>query len=515
MRARLAFAGRPGGILALARGDIELGGGQSEDHGSKSRPAEGRRQNDQPEGGLWVTGALPKLDGDAWRDWWDREAPAFTGADTPATGRDRPHTEAGLPRGADLQIGRLTLGGSPWDDLHIQFKRAERGWQASFEGTQITGTLSLPDRPREIPMVANLTHLDLDTLMGDADPVSNAAGTPEPDRPQADPRQAPALRLNIEHLHWGKADLGRLELAARAQPDGLAITDLSLRGDLASASGSGSWTQGPLGPDTRLTLKGTATEPGALLRSVGYASVLDKAPAQVDLSVTWPGGPSDMALAGLTGHIRFELGAGHLLDVEPGVGRVLGILNVGALGRRLTLDFSDLFAKGYGFEAVTGDISLAAGAARINHFETKGPAADVAITGEADLKARRFNQLATVTPKISTGVAVASAVAGGPLVGAAVYLVDRVTGGAIDRIGSRQYRITGPWDAPEVKLVGGIGAAPGQGSEPAAPPRPDALGEAPTPRLAEEPVTEFARPPAKAPTTPTKPKAEAVNPFLH
>jgi hypothetical protein len=40
------------------------------------------------------------------------------------------------------------------------------------------------------------------------------------------------------------------------------------------------------------------------------------------------------------------------------------------------------------------------------------------------------------------------------VVGAAVYLVDKAAGGAIDKLGSFQYRITGPWDDPQIERLG-------------------------------------------------------------
>ncbi len=510
LKGRLAFAAKPGAALALTGGDIALGVELPTDPGPKTKPNGARREGEGTSEGIWFSGVIPELDGDAWRLWWDREAPALGGNQTPVAGRERPRDEAGLLRGGGLRIGSLSLGGSPWDDLYLRFQRVEYAWEVAIEGPQITGTLKVPDQPREVPVTVNLSHFDLEALAGDRDPASGVE-IPEPDLARADPRRAPAVRLDIEHLRWGKADLGRLALEARAQSAGLDITTLSLRGDLATATGSGSWTQGPLGPDVRLKIKGDLVEPGALLRSAGYASVLDQAPAKVDLDLAWPGGPGDIALPLLIGQVNFDVGAGRLLDLDPGVGRILGILNIAALGRRLTLDFSDLFAKGYGFESMVGDVALARGAARINRFEIRGPAADVAITGEADLKTRRFDQVATVTPKISTGVAVASAVAGGPLVGAAVYLVDRVTGGAIDRIGSRQYRITGAWDAPDIEPIGVLGATPGQ----AAASRPDGLGEEPRPLAgAGAPAEPTGRPDAVPPVQPSS-KAEAANPFLH
>ena len=323
-----------------------------------------------------------------------------------------------------------------------------------------------------------------------------------PGEGRTDPREVPALDLDVEHLHWGQADLGRLRLITRARPDGLDVAELSLQGPLGGATGSGAWTQradgpGPVdAPVTRLAVEGKTEDLGELLRRLEFSSVLEHAPAQATLSADWPGGPGDFALPQVDGHIGFEVGAGGLLEVEPGVGRMLGILNIGALQRRLTLDFSDLFAKGYRFEGMTGDIALTRGEARIDRFEIRGPAADISITGRADLKARRFDQLATVTPKISTGVAVASGVVGGPLVGAAVYLVDRAMGGAIDSLGRYQYRIEGPWDAPQVGPVRGpvpagvttdTGSGSGLGPETGPSPATPALAPRPAPREGQNP----------------------------
>ena len=488
LAAHLDFSPQPGGALALVGGRIDLGGAGA---GGTPPPAGA---------GLWLTGSVPFLDGDAWRAWWSREGPKLSAPPGPT----REHQ--GLPRGADLRVGRLTLGGARWDDLRLGLTRDQDAWAADVKATQVTGTLRLPDSPRGQPIAGRLTRLDLKGLAGEDEPA-RPMGTEVPDGPAdgpsgpSDPREAPALDLEVEQLHWGQEDLGRLRLIARARPDGLDIAELSLKGPFGSANGSGAWIQKDGGPGaggvpvTRLAVAGKTEDLGELLRRLDFASALEHAPAQVNLSADWPGGPGDFALARLDGHVGFEVGAGGLLEVEPGVGRMLGILNIGALQRRLTLDFSDLFAKGYRFEDITGDIALTRGEARIDRFEIRGPAADIDITGRTDLRARRFDQVATVTPKISTGVAVASAVVGGPLVGAAVYLVDRVTGGVIDSLGRYQYRIEGPWEAPQVSPIQGPEAgattetSPGPGVGPAAQVRPaaPALSPRPAPGGAQNP----------------------------
>ena len=406
--------------------------------------------------GLWLRASLPSLDGDAWRDWWLREGPRLSA-------REGSSNRAGLVRGASLRVGRLTLGGRAWDDLRVGLTRGQDAWAADVRASQGAGTLRLPDDPRAQPITARLDRLDLKAL-APAEDVGQASAVGGGGGPPADPRDAAALDLEVEHAHWGQTDLGRLRLVTRARAEGLDIAELSLSGPLGRATGSGAWVQGAIGgtrgrgalgsPETRLALEGKTSDLGELLRRLEFASVLEHAPAEAKLGVTWPGGPGDLALAEVDGHLGFEVGAGGLLEVEPGVGRMLGIINIGALQRRLTLDFSDLFAKGYRFEGMDGDIALDRGEARIERFEIRGPAADIAITGRADLRTKRFDQVATVTPKISTGVAVASGVVGGPLVGAAVYLVDRAMGGAIDSLGRYQYRIEGSWDAPQVTPLG-------------------------------------------------------------
>ena len=48
----------------------------------------------------------------------------------------------------------------------------------------------------------------------------------------------------------------------------------------------------------------------------------------------------------LLGEVGVRIGAGRLAEVDPGAGRMFGLLSVVALPRRLALDFRDVFGKG-------------------------------------------------------------------------------------------------------------------------------------------------------------------------
>jgi uncharacterized protein (TIGR02099 family) len=410
----------------------------------------GSRQARLPDSdGLHLSGRLSSLDLPAW---------------TRATAA-RPGSDAGNPtlRSADLQIGRLLLGSSTLNEVHLELDHEPRAWAAVIKSSELTGRVSLPHRRRQSPILVRLDHLDLEPLLV---PAETAAAQKRPSTralSRSDPRRSHTLDLSVEHLHWGENGLGHLTLVADARDDGLLIRDIKLDdGALMQVSGQGHWTIAGGQQTSLIELKADGKDLGEFLRNLGYESLLDEAPAVIDLRLSWPGGPGAFSLPGLDGEATLEIGRGSLLEVEPGVGRMLGIFNLGALNRRLSLDFSDLFDRGYAFERIHGKLNIRDGKADIAEMVIEGPSAEISIKGKTDLVNRQFDQVVTVTPSLGTSVALATAVAGGPLVGAAVLIADKVSGGAFDKIGRYSYDVTGPWAAPNIKRRPFLNQGPGE-----------------------------------------------------
>jgi uncharacterized protein (TIGR02099 family) len=419
----LGFQRDATGRLLLTRSAVDLAGGL------KPLP-----KND----GLVLTGTLPSLDLGTWLNW--------------RAGQGR--TRSGeLPRGielqsADVRIERLQLAKMSCSALQLKLQRGPGQWEGRLDSPDLVGSVDVPDRPRSRPVQIDLEHLDLKSLLTHE---GKAGAALDGDAKGTDPREANTLDLNIARLLWGDNLLGSVAVRAEPSSDGLRFEQVSLDGPLMTVSGSGSWTRDGGAERTAVVLTASGKDLGEFLRELDFDSVLSKAPTTASVNVEWPGGPFQFALAGLRGRVDAKVGAGSLLDVEPGLGRVFGVLNLGALRRRLALDFSDIFERGYGFEEMKGALTIRDGKASIDHLTIKGPSAAIEVSGSTDLAGETFDQVVTVTPRIGPGVAVASAVAGGPLVGAAVYLADRVTGGAVDKLASYQYRITGPWKEPDIR----------------------------------------------------------------
>jgi uncharacterized protein YhdP len=155
------------------------------------------------------------------------------------------------------------------------------------------------------------------------------------------------------------------------------------------------------------------------------------------------------------GSLDLSIRDGRLMTVDPGVGRVFGLLSLQALPRRLTLDFRDVVDKGFAFDRIGGVFNIARGQAHTQGLHMESPAADVEVTGRVGLVVQDYDQRATVTPHVSSGIPWAAALGGGVGVGvgAALFLVQRLFDNPLDKMVSYQYTLTGSWRHPVVKRV--------------------------------------------------------------
>jgi len=159
---------------------------------------------------------------------------------------------------------------------------------------------------------------------------------------------------------------------------------------------------------------------------------------------------------------------------------LMGLLNITALQRRLTLDFRDLFQKGLGFDSVTGRFELRDGSLHTQDLTIKSPSSLIEITGRTGIVARDYDQVVSVTPSLQSALPIAGVVAGGPVAGAAMLVVQGLVGKQFDKIGRVRYSVRGPWADPMVERI--EGQAPGTSAPPGpTPERPPAEKAPPAP----------------------------------
>ena len=157
---------------------------------------------------------------------------------------------------------------------------------------------------------------------------------------------------------------------------------------------------------------------------------------------------SDCARVRLICTLHYEL------DVEPGgSGRMLGLMSIAEVPRRLSLDFSDFFSKGFAFNTARGDFVFSGGKARTDNLRVDGPAAEIRVSGTTGMRDQTYDQRVEVLPKAGSVLPAIGMLAGGPA-GAAVGLVAQaVLQKPLKQTTRVVYRVTGPWQKPDIEVI--------------------------------------------------------------
>jgi uncharacterized protein (TIGR02099 family) len=360
---------------------------------------------------------------------------------------------ADLLRRISLEAGSFAIVGRLFRDVRLDASREAGQWRIAVQGPSAAGTVTVPlgtasDDPIQLDM-QRLALVESDPAIGEGN---------------ADPRNLPAIRASIADFTLKDMRLGRLTAELAQRGDGVVVDPLVMEGPSFRISGDATWVVE--GGDVRrqrseLRLQLQSTNLAPTLQALGYDPVVAGEKASVSLDLFWPGGPSEEFLNNAGGRVVVDLDKGQFLPVDPGGGRLVGLLSIAALPRRLGLDFSDVVDKGLAFDQVKGEFRLEAGNAFTCNLGLEGPVTDIAIVGRVSLRDRSYDQLAVAKPHVSDVLAVGGFV-GGPVVGGTVLLISQLFRKPLSTLGESYYRISGGWNRPVVDKVqkGDVDLAP-------------------------------------------------------
>ena len=385
-----------------------------------------------PAQGLVVRGRSPSLDAAGWV--------AFA-AKGDGTG--------GL-REVDLQVDRLDLLGSPFADTTLRLQRGEASTQITLDGEGVSGRIDVPSE-----LARGVQGRFARLHWPERPPPDPAALAAAEEGRSDDPGKLPPLRFHVEDLRVGTLVLGRAEFAASPVPDGLRIERFSTHSPTLELLATGDWLRAGDGRSrSEFEANFQAGALGELLTAFGLAGMVDDGPTQGRLDGSWPGSPGAFALARFEGRLSVEVGEGSLLEVEPGGGgRVLGLISLAEIPRRLTLDFSDFFDKGFAFNTVSGEFVFADGRAHTDGLRIDGPAAEIRVSGATDLRRQEYDQRIEVLPKAGGVLPAIGAIAGGPVGAAVGAMAQAVLQKPLKQAARTVYHVTGPWKEPKVEVI--------------------------------------------------------------
>ena len=415
VRWSLAFENGAGG-WDFDRGVVALGG---------AAPGEPESR------GLHIEGRTPEVDVDEWLDLTrgDGEAPGF----------------GERIRSIDLVVDRLRVVGQHLGRHHFVVNRSALDWAVQLEGEQAVGTISIPyELDGERPILLEMETLVLPGAEEGADTKA---------QPFADPRGLPRITVSAGQFSLGNRHLGSLQADFARTALGLEARSFIAESASFDIGGSAGWIvdeSDPTGQRSYLEAQLTSSDVERTLEQLDYQPGIESEAMDIDFDVSWSGGPREDFLASLDGNVRVHFGTGQLDDVEPGAGRVFGLMSVVALPRRLSLDFRDVFERGFVFDEITGNFRLDDGVAHTCDLSLKGPAADVGIVGETSLVAKDYRQAAVVSANVGNTLPVVGAVVAGPQVAAALLIFSQIFKKPLQEMGQIYYAIDGSWSDPVI-----------------------------------------------------------------
>jgi len=314
-------------------------------------------------------------------------------------------------------------------------------------GDQADGVITVPyDFRAGRPLTLEMQRL----FLPGSDEVQETDDTP------LNPLTLPTISVRAEEFALGDRNLGKLDVDLVSTNRGLEATNLVTVDETFSIKGSAGWVidrYEASGQRTYFDAKLISTDIDQTMRRLGYQPGINGEDMQVDVQVSWPGGPRQDFMGVVNGNVIARIGAGQLEAVEPGAGRVFGLMSVVALPRRLSLDFSDVFDTGFGFDEITGSFRLVDGEAYTCDLSLAGPAADVGIVGRAGLLTRDYDQTAVVSANVGNTLPLVGAVIAGPQVAAALFVFSQIFKKPLQEMGQIYYAIDGSWDDPLIEVA--------------------------------------------------------------
>ncbi len=406
----------------------------------------GTEQDTLPQNGIKIRGKLTELFVDDWIDWSNN------------LGETQDNNLLSSIDDISMSIDRVAGFNQELTRLNYSINKDAQGWRVNLKSDQTgQGIIYWPvDFSGPAPLEITLDKLILlsakeETTQDKIESASNIT-------------LWPAMVINVGTLQFNDMNLGAFKLNATRKDQTWKINTASLTSNVFTAEvieNSTYWQQLSDRDNSKLAVKVSSDNLAGLLAGFGYQQAIEAEQAQLTFDISWPQSPLNFSRENIRGDLNINIGKGKLNDIEPGAaGRIFGLMSIAALPRRLTLDFSDLFSKGFTFDSIKGDFKLEAGHAVTENLTLEGASAKIEMSGLTDLINKHYDQQVKITPNVSSTLPLAGAVAGGPIglgVGAALFVVDKLAGKLFGKnivnLISYKYDLTGPWSDPQLTVV--------------------------------------------------------------
>ena len=336
---------------------------------------------------------------------------------------------------ADIALKNADLFDRRFSNIKIEIAPANGSTKFKINSNETSGNLLWAEKDNKL--IARLNKLKIPAEIKKISSTQSATN-----------QKVPNLDIKIDSLELDGKKVGKLELVSNTSKQNINIQKFKVVNDKNIFQADGEWVDWNKNSKSNINFSWKIDNLGDTLNFLGYPNFVKDGEADLSGQFRWPGNPLSFDKTKVDGSFNLDVRKGTIQKVEPGIGRLFGLVTLQSLPRRLSLDFRDLFGSGFVLDTMNASVRVSNGIMKTSNFRMNGPAAEVFMTGETNIIHETQDLNVKVTPHISDSLSIA-ALAGGPLVGAAAFIAQKILKDPLNKVLTSEYRIIGTWENPE------------------------------------------------------------------
>lgn len=387
----------------------------------------------QKKTGFYLTGRINKLDMNDWNAYLNR---FFKGIDDPSE----------LLReiqAINLTVNEITLANQRAKESEISIQNNGFFLSGKIDSSIAKGTFSLPFfMDNNNPLTAELEYIRLfkSDVKNELKPVIN---------------DMPNLSVKSKKVSYEGMEFSDFILQTENAEDDFTIKRLDFKRDDVSLESSGHWHHETKNDEhvSVFNINIEGKQFGQAVSGLGLANTIRDGRVKFNGQIGWAGSLFDINWPSLIGEVELTLKDGYLINVDPGAGRLVGLMSFSALYKRLYLDFRDVLSEGMQFDEIKGKFNIKGDVMTTTNASMKGVSATVNVSGTTNLREKTYDQSMIIIPRVGDTLPVLGTLAAGSSVGWGLLLLQKIFKKPIDKSMEIEYKVGGSWENPEITLI--------------------------------------------------------------
>ena len=330
-------------------------------------------------------------------------------------------------RKIDLTLGLCNAFEQSLHHLWVRIVPVDSGTQMTLKNAQIIGDIYFPAL-KNIPLRMAFKKLSWQTKKDfSADTAIN-------------PMHIPPLNIVINEFNINDRSDGRVTVVTHPIADGLSIHEMKINSPLLKLSVKGRWISQGGHAETAVTGNIQSDNLGRILTQRHLSSRLKGGDFSSEFSLRWPGSPQQFAIQNASGRVEFFIQNGRIIQLDSEtqtnivIGRLLNLVSLESLSNILQFNFSGLTKRGFPFDDFRGKCDLDHGLLFARKISMESALAKINMFGKISLENQMNDLTMRVIPSISSSIPTIAGLAGGPIVGAATWVANKLFSFQIDSL---------------------------------------------------------------------------------